>query len=627
MRRPTEEKQESPKAKSGKGKAQRASKKSTRGKKAAIAIESHATPSKSIEALVAPESLSIAIKPQVLNKALSSVLKSVADLVVPFPKDIFLPALGGDSDSEVPGAPSEPIYTAVQRANIQGNILPGFNKDHQHFLFFRIRNVKRAKLWLRWIAPFISSMDEVLAWVRAFRSLRRRLGVDPPMCATWVNIAFSHRAIALLAGKADAAGFHDQSFRQGLAARSTYLGDPTDKRNPGHRSRWRVGGPKNEADIMVIVAADDEEDLATRVDLIKARAAGAQLKLLFEQRGDNLPGALRGHEHFGFKDGISQPGVRGKVSSAPGDFITPRYIDPADPRARFFAKPGQLLVWPGQFLLGEPRQATEDLVTAASSPLSVRPHWAALGSYVVCRRLRQDVPAFWKFAVRAAFALGISPVRFASMLVGRWPSGAPIMRSPSADNAALAADDWANNHFLYGDDTRPVGLRPIAGYAGDGFTQAQQDFLGNVCPHFAHVRKSNPRDVATDLGKPHDTMLRFILRRGIPFGPPLLGAKRYTSLFARKERGLMFISYGATIEDQFELLTRRWANSPLQPNLGGHDPIIGQRDERGDRDRYIDFPTPSGPRRIKMKEDWVIPTGGGYFFAPPIAAIADVLGA
>jgi deferrochelatase/peroxidase EfeB len=170
-------------------------------------------------------------------------------------------------------------------------------------------------------------------------------------------------------------------------------------------------------------------------------------------------------------------------------------------------------------------------------------------------------------------------------------------------------------------------LRPIAGYGGDTFTQAQQDFLGRVCPHIAHIRKTNPRDIATDLGKPHDSMLRMILRRGIPFGPPLAGVKRPSSKLVRQERGLMFLCYGATIEDQFEFLTRRWANSPLQPNLGGHDPIIGQRNERGARDRYIDFPTASGTRRIRIRDEWVIPTGGGYLFAPPIEAIAGVLGA
>ena len=89
----------------------------------------------------------------------------------------------------------------------------------------------------------------------------------------------------------------------------------------------------------------------------------------------------------------------------------------------------------------------------------------------------------------------------------------------------------------------------------------------------------------------------------------------------------MFLCYGATIEDQFEFLMRRWINSPLQPNLGGHDPIMGQRDSRGNRVRFIDFPTAAGPRRIRIKREWVIPTGGGYFFSPPIDAISGVLAA
>ena len=212
------------------------------------------------------------------------------------------------------------------------------------------------------------------------------------------------------------------------------------------------------------------------------------------------------------------------------------------------------------------------------------------------------------------------------MLVGRWPSGAPLIRAPSADDAALAGDTWANNHFLFDDDTLPSNLAPIPGYQGDASPQGVADVLGVVCPHFAHIRKANPRDSATDLGKPADTLLRLILRRGIPFGRPLAGVKNPSARLRNQERGLVFACYAATIEDQFEFLTRRWANSPVQPNFGGHDPLIGQRDKNGDRTRFIDFPTKGGAVRIELKDEWVTPTAGGYFFAPPISAIAGVLG-
>jgi hypothetical protein len=89
----------------------------------------------------------------------------------------------------------------------------------------------------------------------------------------------------------------------------------------------------------------------------------------------------------------------------------------------------------------------------------------------------------------------------------------------------------------------------------------------------------------------------------------------------------MFLCYGATIEDQFEFIQRRWSNSPVQPNLGGFDPVIGQNGRQGSRSRTIDFPTASGPVRLRFGQEWVIPTGGGYFFSPPISAIAGVLGA
>jgi len=43
---------------------------------------------------------------------------------------------------------------------------------------------------------------------------------------------------------------------------------------------------------------------------------------------------------------------------------------------------------------------------------------------------------------------------------------------------------------------------------------------GNCVSALRAHPQDEPRDIATDLGKPHDSMLRMILRRGIPFGMP-----------------------------------------------------------------------------------------------------------
>jgi Dyp-type peroxidase family len=539
--------------------------------------------------------------------------------------NIRIPILTPPVEKDVPGSDPEPVYTSAEQDDIQGNIIPGFNKDYQHFLFYRIGDVKRCKAFLEWIVPYLASMEEVLAFRRIFRSLNLRVG-EPInlLCSTWINIAFSNSAISKLVGQKDADAFGDQSFRQNLAQRSSYLGDPTDPKNPGHPSNWLVGGPDKEADIIVIVASDSPALLDETCDFINKKAAEAGMDLLCLQKGATLPDELRGHEHFGFKDGVSQPGIRGKLSTAPGDYITPRYFNDTDPRRLYFAKPGQLLTWPGQFLLGEQRQNPDQLFHPAP-PAAAFPAWAVKGSYLVVRRLRQDVQAFWAFVANVAAQVNMPAEKVASMFVGRWPSGAPIMRSPDADNPALGEDSFANNHFIYDDNTRPSELEPIPGYGGDNFPQAMADVLAKVCPHFAHIRKVNPRDSVSDLGKPDDSLTRLILRRGIPFGPHIIGVQKPSKELLETERGLMFLSYGSSIEDQFEFLQQRWANSPVQPDLGGNDPIIGQNGGSGDRKRFIDFPTANGPVRISFQEEWVIPTGGGYFFAPTISVVRNVM--
>ncbi|MBW9110578.1 Dyp-type peroxidase [Microbacterium trichothecenolyticum] len=521
----------------------------------------------------------------------------------------------------------EPRFDPATTADIQGNVIPGFNKDHQRFLFLRIDDLEGARAWLRWLAPRLSSMQEVLDFRREFRRERLRTGArEPTTNATWVAFALSAPAVAKLLGDDALAEMSDEAFRQGLAARSTYLGDPADPAAPGHRDRWRVGGERTEADFLVTVAADSAVDAEAEASAILEGAARNGVSVVFAQAGENLPGNLGGHEHFGFKDGVSQPGVRG--ATADGELLAPRYLDPRNPHARIFGKAGQPLVWPGQFVLGMPRQNPADPLLPAVDD-GVFPDWARLGSYLVCRRLAQDVPAFWDFAATASAEYGTDPVHFASLMVGRWPSGAPVSRTPDRDDLDLAGDEFAHNHFQFDDDTRawtPVPSLVAGGYRGDGHSKARADVFGDTCPMAGHIRKVNPRDSGTDFGAPADTMMRLMLRRGIPYGPVLAGVADPSPELVAAERGLMFVAHMASIEDQFEFVTRRWANSAHQPNAGGHDPVIGQADVYGARDRSFDVRTSSGQSRtFILDREWVTPTGGGYFFAPAISAVGGHL--
>src|SRR5438067_417630 len=81
--------------------------------------------------------------------------------------------------------------------DIQGNILAGFNKDYQAFLFFRIVDVPGVKAWLRDIQPHISTLAEVASFNRLYKIMKARREVEPRgLTATWITIAFSFDGLA-----------------------------------------------------------------------------------------------------------------------------------------------------------------------------------------------------------------------------------------------------------------------------------------------------------------------------------------------------------------------------------------------------------------------------------------------
>jgi hydroxyacylglutathione hydrolase len=154
--------------------------------------------------------------------------------------------------------------------------------------------------------------------------------------------AFTASGLLRLRGEEDVAKF-ETAFRIGAGARAAGLGDPGD--GPGSPCDWLVGGPENEPDAMLNIAGDLEDQVAaTRARLRDSiDATCGAIEIVHEDIGNARIALQPGHEHFGFKDGISQPGVRGTVGSTPAP-LTRRLLDPSDPLYCLYAAPEAAIV-------------------------------------------------------------------------------------------------------------------------------------------------------------------------------------------------------------------------------------------------------------------------------------------
>jgi Dyp-type peroxidase family len=526
--------------------------------------------------------------------------------------------------------------------DIQGNILPGFRKPHLLLIGLRIENASGASAWLRSLLPHITTAEEVHQFARLRRVIVDRGGTGNDLSSVWTNVVFSIRGLVTLTNPAEVEAFEDAAFRLGQHRRSGLLGDPQGADVEGDPSTWIVGGrAETVPDVFVIIGADDRAALVRKAGELKSAIPSVvssgptlttpALRVVYDEHGDDLPPPRVGHEHFGFRDGISQPGIRGRSPAARDGWLTPRLIDPADPDAIYFSKPGQPLVWPGQFVFGYPTQ--EPLIPTQPGPPRPAPVWARNGSFLVFRRLRQDVAKFWQTMAAKAEQLSAKqgfddlkdPRKLAATIVGRWPSGAPIMRTPDQDDDQFATE-MVSDHFRFDQPSHETRMKP--GHPIDALAMSPADANGFICPHAAHIRKVNPRDITTEQGSATDVLARRVLRRGIPFGAPLEDPFSGVDPLDG-QRGLLFLSYQTSIEDQFEFIVKNWMNKSDAPEdtPGGHDLLVGQS-SLGDRaavirrrrgDDVVEAP-------LTVTERWIVATGGGYFFCPSLSAVRDVLG-
>lgn len=462
-----------------------------------------------------------------------------------------------------------------QLKNIQGFGLAGFRKDQQEALFIRFGDRAGARALLAWLGPQVANAFEVGDFNKVFSEIRARTGREDTVEARWTAVMISAAGLdflgAALTGAPPTEG--TAAFAAGMAARSAQTGDTRQGDVP---SGWLpVFRQRGGVHLAVIIASDTPADLTENAQAVADQVSRQGAEVVWQERGATLPKPSRGHEHFGFRDGGSQPAIDG--------FDDPPLV-------------GEPVAVPaGEVVLGYP-DATGAAPT--TDPLLVD------SSMVVFRRLNQDVAAY-----RAQAAAGVPgsqppvpPDLLAAKMVGRWPSGAPLSQWPDTD--------------------------PGPGHETNDFTYRTLDDTGLTCPRWAHIRKVNPRDETTPDPTGDASGLHRMLRRGIPFGPPFDPQETVPT-----ERGLHFFAVVGDIARQFEFVQRQWLDNanfpggtpaptgygpPVQGAPDGPDPVVGRHDDGA----ACAYQQAAGPHPMPLGVPPVRVTAGEYFLLPSLSALA-----
>jgi len=443
--------------------------------------------------------------------------------------------------------PADPKYRPMLE-NLQGNILKAHGRKESDHLFLRFTGDRTAvRAWIRGFArDEVTSAKEQLDEAQAFRTTGARGSI-------FGAIGLSATGYAALGIDTGAFGPAGASFRNGMKHHAFALISRNRDPDP-----WRWESPfQGQVDAVVLLADDRTTVLEAKTQQVSASLQGIA-SVLDVERGTVLRNA-KGEpiEHFGYVDARSQPlFLKGDI-----DAEKAKGTDVWDPSAPL-----------GLVLAPDPQTTEAD----------------SFGSYLVFRKLRQDVAGFNARVRELAARLTVNEPLAGALVVGRFKDGTPVTLQPS-DGLGAA------NNFVY---------KPM-------------DPAGNRCPFHAHIRKANQRG-ANPLLTLEQERSRRIARRGVPYGirPPGAG-----------EVGLLFQCFQGNIALQFEFIQRTWVDNPNFPELllftglnTGDDALIGQHPRApqkwprrwGQGGRFLG-------RRTFNFGGFVQLRGGEYFFAPSLS--------
>ena len=348
-----------------------------------------------------------------------------------------------------------------------------------------------------------------------------------------------------------------EEFKQGMVARAEMLGDTGEN----HPDNWVGGLARPDLHAIAILFARDaaeRERCQAEHDKLVARCEGVEVLSTLDLEA--TPPFDYAHDHFGYRDRLSQPVIEGT-----GEVPTPGSGAPL--------KPGEFILgYPGRKRTALPIAATRNSVPQRQLH-GVSPHAGACGQV-------SRLPA------RSMARLAEEQELVAAKLMGRWRSGAPLVLAPDKDDPALGADLQRNNNFNY----------------------KQMDPHGYAVPLGSHMRRMNPRDTAANMNR------RRMIRRGATYGPHLPEDAPEDGV----ERGIAAFVICASLIRQYEFAQNVWVNDRNFHELGNErDPIIGNHDGT------LEFKIPKRPIRKKITGLPAFTTvrGGAYFFLPGIKAL------
>ncbi|MGI9023258.1 MAG: Dyp-type peroxidase [Acidimicrobiales bacterium] len=356
-------------------------------------------------------------------------------------------------------------------------------------------------------------------------------------------------------------------FRQGMAARAVRLGDV----GTSSPETWEGGlGRAGSVHLIFTIHAKDVASLEALWEQVVVAGSDGAYRELSRFDGETLvdPATGKRVEHFGFRDGISQPRFEG-VGRRPR---APK--EPVEPL--------------GIVLLGYPTSYNVAMPVPGPAELGHQ------GSFNAFRVLAQDVAGFRDYVADVATATGVSEELVMAKVCGRWRNGVPVGAADTFEQAEeFLASGAELNDFDFTDD---------------------QD--GRACPLGSHIRRTYPRR-AQIVQRPANRTRRLV-RRGVPFGPWLDPGARPASI---RERGLLGSFLCASLSTQFEAMQYDWMNlGLLHPSITGtNDPLVGANDPAVSSFSFSTEQT--GWQTVRKLPEFVQTMGGAYCFLPSLRAI------